>query len=265
MDKQKVTQFFKGIQKAVTKKSPEILTGIGIAGMITTTVLAVKATPKALELIENAKESKKTYPDDKPGLNALETVKVAWKPYVPAAVTGVVSVACLIGASSVSARRNAALATAYQLSTNALNEYKEKVVETLGEKKEKVIREKVAQDKVTNNPVSKSEVVITGRGDVLFLEPVSMRYFTSDIETVRRIINDINYRMTSGMEEYISLSEFYDEIGLSHTSTSDDIGWNLYNDGQLRMDFHPTVAEDGKPCLMLDYNVSPRYNYARNM
>ena len=54
MDKQKVTQFFKGIQKAVTKKSPEILTGIGIAGMITTTVLAVKATPKALELIENA-------------------------------------------------------------------------------------------------------------------------------------------------------------------------------------------------------------------
>ena len=86
MDKQKVTQFFKGIQKAVTKKSPEILTGIGIAGMITTTVLAVKATPKALELIENAKESKKTYPDDKPGLNALETVKVAWKPYVPAAV-----------------------------------------------------------------------------------------------------------------------------------------------------------------------------------
>ena len=176
-----------------------------------------------------------------------------------------VSVACLIGASSVSARRNAALATAYQLSTNALNEYKEKVVETLGEKKEKVIREKVAQDKVTNNPVSKSEVVITGRGDVLFLEPVSMRYFTSDIETVRRIINDINYRMTSGMEEYISLSEFYDEIGLSHTSTSDDIGWNLYKDGQLRMDFHPTVAEDGKPCLMLDYNVSPRYNYARNM
>lgn len=265
MDKQKVTQFFKGIQKVVTKKSPEILTGIGIAGMITTTVLAVKATPKALELIEIEKESKKTYPDDKPGLNVIETVKVAWKPYIPAAVTGVASVACLIGASSVSARRNAALATAYQLSTTALNEYKEKVVETLGEKKEKVIREKIAQDKVEQHPVSKSEVIVTGRGDVLFLEPVSMRYFTSDIETVRRIINDLNYRLTAGMEEYISLSEFYDEIGLAHTSTSDDIGWNLYRDGQLGMDFHPTVAEDGKPCLMLDYRVSPRYNYARNM
>ena len=261
MDKQKVTQFFKGIQTAVTKKSPEILTGIGIAGMITTTVLAVKATPKALELIESEKESKKEYPDDKPGLNAVEVVKVAWKPYIPAAVTGVVSVACLIGASSVSARRNAALATAYQLSTNALTEYKEKVVETIGEKKEKGIREKIAQDKVTQNPVSKSEVVITGAGDVLFLEPVSMRYFTSDIEKVRKIINDINYRMTCGMEEYISLSEFYDEIGLTHTSNSDEIGWNLYKDGQIRLDFHPTVAEDGKPCLMLEYGISPRYRY----
>ena len=261
MDKQKVTQFFKGIQTAVTKKSPEILTGIGIAGMITTTVLAVKATPKALELIESEKESKKEYPDDKPGLNAVEVVKVAWKPYIPAAVTGVVSVACLIGASSVSARRNAALATAYQLSTNALTEYKEKVVETIGEKKEKGIREKIAQDKVTQTPVSKSEVVITGAGDVLFLEPVSMRYFTSDIEKVRKIINDINYRMTCGMEEYISLSEFYDEIGLTHTSNSDEIGWNLYKDGQIRLDFHPTVAEDGKPCLMLEYGISPRYRY----
>lgn len=265
MDKQKVTQFFKGIQTAVTKKSPEILTGIGIAGMITTTVLAVKATPKALELIESEKESKKEYPDDKPGLNAVEVVKVAWKPYIPAAVTGVVSVACLIGASSVSARRNAALATAYQLSTNALTEYKDKVVETIGEKKEKGIREKIAQDKVTQNPVSKSEVVITGAGDVLFLEPVSMRYFTSDIESVRKIINDINYRMTCGMEEYISLSEFYDEIGLTHTSNSDEIGWNLYKDGQIGIDFHPTVAEDGKPCLMLDYRVEPRYKYMDNM
>ena len=142
-----------------------------------------------------------------------------------------------------------------------MTEYKEKVVETIGEKKEKGTREKIAQDKVTQNPVSKSEVVITGAGDVLFLEPVSMRYFTSDIEKVRKIINDINYRMTCGKEENISLSEFYDEIGLTHTSNSDEIGWNLYKDGQIRLDFHPTVAEDGKPCLMLEYGVSPRYRY----
>ena len=92
-----------------------------------------------------------------------------------------------------------------------------------------------------------------------------MRYFVSDLESVRKIINDLNYRLTSGMEEYISLSEFYDEIGLSHTSNSDYIGWNLYRDGQIGIEFPATTAEDGRPCLMLEYDVSPRYDYKELM
>lgn len=259
MDKQNVTKIFKGFGAAISKHSPEILTGIGIAGMITTTVLAVKATPKALMLIEDAEYAKRDT------LTTVEKTKAAWKPYIPAVVTGTVSIACLIGASSVHAKRNAALATAYQLSSTALSEYKEKVIETIGEKKEKAICEKVAQEKVNNNPVSTKEVIIAGSGDVLFLEPISMRYFTSDIERVRKIVNDFNYRLTTGMEGYISLSEFYDEIGLSRTSTSDDIGWNLWRDGQIELKFSATVADDGRPCLMLDYMVSPRYEYEKLM
>ena len=143
-------------------------------------------------------------------------------------------------------------------------DYKEKVVETIGEKKEKTIREKVAQKKVDENPSGKSEVIITGNGDVLFLEPASMRYFKSDIESVRKIINDLNYRMTTGMEEYISLSELYDEIGLSHTTTSDDMGWNIYKDGPIDIDFPAAKTDKGEPCLMLEYNVSPRYDYSKN-
>ena len=273
MNKQNVTNLINGVKTAITKHSPEILTGLGIAGMITTTVLAVKATPKALQLIEEEKEIQneelklqaerrhRTEYEQIDKLTAKEVIKVTWKCYVPAAITATVSTACLIGASSVHVRRNAALATAYQLSTTALQEYKEKVVETIGEKKEKTIREKIAQEKVDKHPVNTTEVVITGAGDVLFLEPVSMRCFTNTIEGVRKILNDINYRLTTGMEEYVSLSEFYDEIGLSHTSTSDDIGWNLYKDGQLEMEFLPTVNSEGKPCLVLDYMVSPRYNY----
>lgn len=260
MDKQTVAKFFKGFRGSVSKHSPEILTAIGIAGMITTTVLAVKATPKALELIADRKDEEETYE-----LTPIETVKTAWKPYVPAVVTGAVSIACLIGANSVNARRNAALATAYKLSETAFSEYKSKVVETLGEKKEKVIREHVAQAKVDNQPVSKSEVIIAGNGDVLFLEPVSGRYFTSDIENIRRIINDFNYQMTTGMQEYISLSEWYDAIGLPHTSTSDDLGWNLGRDGLIDTSFAPTVADNGHPCLVLEYSVSPRYEYFKLM
>ena len=271
MNKGSFTKFIKDAQKAVVKRSPEILTGLGVAGLVTTTVLAVKATPKALRLIEMAEDrgigitSKNGDPDwERRPLTKLETVKVAWKPYIPAAVTGAVSIACIIGASSVHARRNAALATAYQLSTTALSEYKEKVVETIGEEKEKVIREKIAQDKIDRDPIKESiekETVVIGSGEVLFLEPVSMQCFKSDIESVRKILNDINFRLTTGMEEYISLSEFYDEIGLPHTSISDDIGWNLGRDGQLKADFLAAKTTDGRPCLMLDYMVNPRYDY----
>ena len=130
MNKLNLSKIVKGVQVGLTKHSSEILTGIGIAGMITTTILAVKATPKALGLIE---ESKKEWGVDE--LSPIDTIKVAWKPYIPAMATGVASVACLIGASSVNMKRNAALATAYKLSETAFSEYKEKVVETNPEMK----------------------------------------------------------------------------------------------------------------------------------
>lgn len=56
MDKKTIAATIRNMQTAVKKHSPEILTGIGIAGMITTTVLAVRATPKALILIEEKKD-----------------------------------------------------------------------------------------------------------------------------------------------------------------------------------------------------------------
>ena len=106
MNKQIVKNAWRSLRKTVQKHSPEILTGIGIAGMIATAAIAVKATPKALRMIEE-KEQEVGKP-----LTGPETVKTAWKCYIPAAVSGVCSAACIIGASSINARRNAALVTA---------------------------------------------------------------------------------------------------------------------------------------------------------
>ena len=275
MNKESILKFLNTVKSGTIKHSPEILTGVGIAGMITTTVLAVKATPKALRLIDDKKmevfdsldpkdvpENNTDYTDV--SLTPIEVVKTAWKPYIPSVVTGAASITCLIGASSVNAKRNAALATAYELSKTALIEYKEKVIETVGEKKEEVIREKVAQKKVDEKPVTNSEVIVAGSGEVLFLEPASMRYFKSDLETIRGIINDLNERMITGMEGYISLTDFYNEIGLSHTSTSDYMGWNLYRDGQIKVNFPAAKTEKGEPCLVLDYHIEPRYDYSKN-
>ena len=162
MTKTDVVKAFNNFKKAASKHSPEILTGLGIAGMITTTVLAVKATPKALELIEEKKREER-----KDELTPVEVVQTTWKCYVPAVTTGIVSAACLIGSNSVSARRSAALATAYKISETALSEYKDKVIEEIGEKKEKTVREKVEVKKVEQHPVTTNEIHVTGNGHTL--------------------------------------------------------------------------------------------------
>lgn len=272
MNKSDVTKFFKGVQTVLTKHSPEILTGIGIAGMITTTVLAVKATPKAMALIEEEKdrqnderylEAKEKGHDEYAQVSKLkpiETIKVAWKPYIPAAVTGVFSVACLVGASSVHAKRNAALATAYQISQTALSDYREKVVETIGEKKEHAIRDKVVEKKMEENPPSNTTVLITGGGNTLIYDSHSDRYFRSDIDKVKRAVNDLNYRMISGGEMYISLNEFYDEIGLKHTDTGDVLGWRI-DKGQIDVRYGTQLTENGEPCIVIDHLMPPEYDF----
>lgn len=254
MRKPNLANLMSNTRQFVSKRSPEILTGIGIAGMITTTVLAVRATPKALQLIEEKKNE--DWVDD---LSPLEVVKAAWKPYVPAAVTGVASVACLIGASSVNAKRNAALATAYKLSETALSEYREKVVETIGEKKEKTVRDKVAEERVKKNPVSKSEVVVTNNGTTLCFDPISARYFKSSIDKIKRAENELNKQMLHDISGYVSLNDFYDELGLDHTSVGDDLGWNV--DRLIDISFSSQLNDNGEPSVVLDYLVAPKYDF----
>ena len=257
MGKTAVTKFFKNMQTKVTQYSPEILTGIGIAGMVTTTVLAVKATPKAMQLIEDFKEQVLLEDEE---ITPIDAVKVAWKPYVPAVVTGVFSTACLIGANSVNARRNAALATAYKISETAFSDYKAKVIETIGEKKEQAVRDSVAKERVEKNPVSKNEVIITEKGNTICYDAISGRYFKSDIDKIKKAQNVLNHQLLTS--DYVSLNEFYNELGMDNTRLGDELGWNVVN-GLIEIQFSSTIAEDGTPCIVIDYNIAPNRHYNR--
>lgn len=243
----------KNVRRTVGKHSPEILTGIGIAGMISTVVLSVRATPKALELLEEKKVEECT--DE---LTPIETVKTAWKCYIPAAVTGTMSVVCLIGANAVNVKRNAALATAYTISESALREYKNKVVETIGEKKEKEVRDEIAKDRVKNNPVKVTEIIETGNGTTRCYDHHAGRYFYSDIDKLKRIQNDINERLIK--DGYISLNEFYYSIGLDGTEIGRRMGWRV-DEGLLELDFSAILDSDGNPCLAIDYSIPPKYDF----
>lgn len=249
-----LTKVAKDFTTLAKKHSPEILTGIGVAGMIATTVMAVKATPKAIELIN---EREVDLHVEK--LDRKEVVKTVWKCYIPAAVTGAMSVACIIGASSVSARRNAALATAYTLSETALKDYKEKATEIVGEKKQKEIKDAIAKQKIADNPVSTNDILMTNRGETLCYDAHSGRYFKSDIDTIKKAVNELNRRLI--LENTISLNEFYYEVGLTGTHIGDHLAWNV-DRGLIEVSFSAQLAEDGNtPCVVLMFDNLPTYDY----
>lgn len=253
MEKFSLSNVVKNVKEVATKHSPEILTGIGIAGMVTTTVMAVKATPKALMLIEEKKNE-----EGLDSLTPIETVKTSWQCYIPSAIVGTVSMCCLIGASSVNLRRNAALATAYTLSESALKGYQEKVVETMGDKKEQAVRDSIAKDTLDKNPVTTREIVITEKGNTLCYDVMSGRYFKSDIDKLKKAMNELNRNMLDEM--FISLNDFYYEIGLSNTKLGDDIGWNI-SKGLIDLRFSSQLTDDGTPCIVMDYSIAPKYDY----
>ena len=254
---------WKGIQKSVLntlkRKSPEILMGFGIGGMVTTTVLAVKATPEAMRRIEAKKKE-----EGHRKLTALQTVQAAWKCYIPAGVTGGVSIACLIGASAVNGRRNAALATAASLAETSLREYRAKVVETVGEKKESAILDAIDRDRLNRNPPpTNTEAPVAERAaqPVLCYDAMFGRYFYSDVETIRRAANKLNWQMNNMSEPYISLNEFYAEIGLGTVDVGDDLGWRS-DRGLIELHFSSQLVNGNTPCLVMSHLNPPEYGYS---
>ena len=155
MNESKLNRIGKQVGFAIKKHSSDILQGIGIAGMVTTVIFAVRTTPKALELIH--KDSEENHDGDPNAYTKTEAVKSAWKCYIPAASIGTVSIICLLCASSVTHRRNAALGAAYTLSETAFKEYRNKIINTVGEKKEKAVRDAIDKDHVQNNPVKTND------------------------------------------------------------------------------------------------------------
>lgn len=254
----KLNAFIKSTKKTLIKHSPEILHGLAIAGAITGAVLMVPSTIKALDLIEEEKQTRSEEDDDhieQVILTKKEIVKTTWKCYIPSALLLATSTACIIMGDKTTAKRTTALAAAYKLSEVALQDYKDAVVETIGEEKARIVKEKAAQKKVDRT--KNEEVYILGDGKVWFFEPISYRYFQSEVADVKNAIANLNYRMTSGMEETITLKEFYDEIGLKYSIDTPDIGWGLYKEGLIKVDFVATTMENGNPCLMLDYETQP--------
>lgn len=248
-------------QKLISDNSPLILTGIGAAGVITTAVLTGKATIKAVRILDepNNPEHIAVYPEIPGGYTKKEIIKLTWKLYLVPVASATLTVGAIVMANQIGTRRAAAMASAYVLSQKAFEEYKDKVVEKMGENKARALRDDIAQDRVNNHPVMENHIVMTEGGNVLCMEPYSGRYFQSDMETLKSAQNALNYQVLNSF--YASLTDFYNLIGLDRTLMSDDVGWN--SDEMLELSFTTALADDGRPCLVMDYKVVPIRNYDR--
>lgn len=270
MSKLNLGTICKNMKNVAVKKSPELLIGLGIFGMFTATGMAVRATPKALilieeekrrinnDILEDAKINEKPVPPKIDHLEPVDVVKTVWKCYIPATATAILSASCLIGASTINAKRNAALATAYTLSETALKDYQKKVIETIGEKKEEAVRDAVAEEKLKRDPIGNKEVFITPKGDTLCYDVISGRYFRGDIDKLRRVANDLDRQLRDEM--FVSLNDFYYEIGLDPVKLGDLLGWNIDKD-RIELQLSSQLASDDTPCLVIDYECAPRYDF----
>lgn len=147
--------------------APTILTCLSAVGVVTTVVLAVKATPKALQVLEAAK-------DEKGGdLTTLEKVNVAGPLYFPAALTGVATLACIFGSDVLHRKQQQALMSAYALLDSTYRGYKRKVRELYGEEADAKVQEALEQEQLVEP------------NKVLFYDMHLGEYFESECELVR--------------------------------------------------------------------------------
>ena len=248
------------VLKFAKQKSPEILTGLAIAGVVSTIFCVRKASKEEVKIVDAVNDSlneEDLNEEEEKKLKKAAAIEIA-KAYIPSAVSGAITVACIIGARSTSAKREAALTAAYELSREALGAYKEKIKEIAGPKKAEAVKDAVLTEKVVKNPPKENTIIITGCGDYLCLDEISGRYFKSDINKIRTAINTMNERIMSEM--WVSINEFYDLLNLPHISIGDDLGYSV----DVRMELTPTYcsgeegsAYEGMPCMVMAFRDNP--------
>lgn len=245
------------VQLFLKRNSSTILTCVGAVGVAVTAIMAVKATPKAITLLENAKEKKGEE------LTKWETVKTAGPVYIPSVLTGAATVACIFGAEVLNKHQQAALASAYALLDQSYRNYKTKVDELYGEEAGEKVRESIAKDEYEEQ---KEEIVKTEDiGKQLFYDFYSGRYFESTIADVIWA----EYEVNRALATYggIGLNEFYSLLDLEELPEYNEIGWSAgqisetYWEYWIDFDHEKTTIDDDLECIIIHMPIEPLMGY----
>lgn len=237
-------------QVFLKKNSATILTVMGAAGVVVTTVSAVKATPKALLLLEDAKVEKGE------DLTKLEKVKVAGPAYIPTVVLGVSTIACVLGANTLNKRHQASLMSAYALLDSSYEDYRTKVDSLFGEEAGQQVRAEIAKDKYEDDA---QKVIEDGKR--LYYDFYSGRYFEATPALVKRAEYEVN--RTLMLDDGVFLNEWYQHLDLEPLEHGWDFGWaacansDMYWQTWIDFNHEKTTMEDGLECIIVSFNQEP--------
>lgn len=244
-----MNKLLEGSKKFIERNGSTILTCMGGVGVVVTTVAAVKATTKAVKLLEQAEVQKEE------SLTVLEKIQMAGPSYIPTVLLGVSTIACIFGANLLNKRQQAALISAYALLDNSYKEYKKKVAELYGEDADKYVRSELVKDNYNETDVERED------DKLLFYDEYSRQYFNATMEEVLNaeyILNrDFSYH------GYAVLNEFYDLLKLPHTEYGDILGWNSFMVHEyqwyswIEFNHRKVVMDDGLECYILEILTEP--------
>ena len=252
----------KGLVPALKQASPTILTILGAVGVVGTAALAVRVTPEAYRAIRRKEievNEKELHPEDDRNLTIKETIKVAWKFYIPAASVGLATILCIFGANGLSRRQQASLASAYALIDQAYKEYKTKAKELCGDDVDQEIRKAIVKQRLE---VDQNDLNLTD-GKLLFFDELSGRY----LERTMAEVLDAEYHLNRLFitEGSVKLNDFYDLLDLPKTEVGAIVGWDADSAaafyGYQWIDFEHDLVEmeDGLECYILHFPNMPTY------
>lgn len=236
-------------KKLIEDNSPAILTGVGVAGTIVTAYLAGKASFKAARAIDNYEE-KDEQGEPKYPLDFKKKVRLTWHFYVPSLASAAVTGASICMAHRIDGKRIAAVTAAYAISETSFKEFKEKAAELTSKAKVQKIHDEVMKDKVEKT--EGHTLVVMPENEVLCLDAYSGRYFHSTMQKLKAAENDQKYEINHAY--YVSLTHFYNLLGLEGTAISDNLGWD--SDDNFTMAY-TTALKDDTPVIVIDFDVKP--------
>ena len=236
------------------KNGPTILTCIGGVGVAATSIMAVKATPKALALLEEAKQEKGEE------LTKLEIVKVAGPVYIPSIAMGTATIACIFGANILNKHHQASLMSAYALLDNSYKEYKKKIEELYGAEANSRAVEELAKDHYEED-----DYIFEEDNKKLFYDEFSKRYFESTMEDVLKAEYLLNRNIS--LSGYAYLNEFYETLGLAPVDYGDYLGWSsiqlyeMYWYSWVEFGHSEVELEDGLECCIITIGMEPTCDF----